>query len=439
MKSWDYQVQGLLSCSNDYSKSEFMRFDGYRVDRAIMRATAERYGMKYFKLGSDNHHYVLFSPGRSLAFTLNMTIGTPNAVRYLTENKHLTKLMLSAAGVAVPVGRVFTDLDAAARYLNQVTQPMVVKPRAGSKGKGISLNVRTRTDLEIAWQDARKIGHSIVLERFVRGDDLRVMVVGGEAIAAIYRIPANVVGDGKSSIVELVRRKNALRSQHPHLHANLIQITDEMQRRLAKRNLDLDSVPEANVQVMLNDVANVSAGGDSVAVQHLVHPGFLRLAERALAAFPGLEHGGVDLIAENFSEAPETQAHCVLEVNANASIQMHHFPLYGPPVDVADRLVRWYAFERHGNIRPPRHVRRKVTVSGKVQQVGYRKWLERTARAHDVAGWVRNLGTDQVEAELSGPEPLVSAVILAMWHGPAKAVVHEVRVEDVESESFSIR
>jgi len=440
MNAWNDKLGTILSRTNDFADSPWLQYTIYDLDQKLIADAAQRLGLSVEWLSGKKHLMLLGSDRASCLFDHNMATGTSYAHRSVTGNKDLTKHILARAGLPVAEGVVVTSFGRALRYLKRAGGPMVLKPRRASGGHGVTLGVVNEDDLTRAWAEATRYTKRVIMERFITGDDLRVMVVGGRAVSAIQRVPARVQGDGRSDVAALIEAKNAARARNPHLRGRPIVIDDGLILTLRALGLDLRSVPAQGQTVPLRQIANLSAGGDSLSVHELVHPGLLRLAERAIAAFPGLEHGGVDLIVPDLAADPTGQAVVVCEVNTNNVICPHHFPLHGPPVDVAEAMVRWYLLDRPTLLQAGGdHLSCRVMARGRVQKVGFRKWLQRVAQQHGLMGWARNVGSDRVEAELTGPRTQVEAVIAAMHKGPAKAEVAEVAILQRRKRGFAIR
>ena len=173
----------------------------------------------------------------------------------------------------------------------------------------------------------------IVVEEQVTGLDVRAFVVGGHVVAASVRVPAYVVGDGRSSIANLIRRKQARRQTNIYLSRGVISADEQY---LRSQGRSLDSVPERSEVVVLNRVANIHQGGENIDVTGMISPELKDLAVQAARAVPGLHVAGIDLMVPALDQH---EGAVVLEANTSANIAMHHAPAYGEPVDVAGAIV----------------------------------------------------------------------------------------------------
>ncbi len=258
----------------------------------------------------------------------------------IAQDKELTRSLLAEAGIPVPEGQPAADPAAAWAAAEEIGLPVVVKPRYGNQGSGVSVNLRTREEVEQAWHLAHAGERSVVVERFVTGGDYRVLVVGGTMVAAARRHPPTVVGDGVSTVRQLVDRVN----EDPRRcsdHAGILSpvLLDEVAVAvLAEQGLVPDGVPEAGQVVSLRHSANLSTGGTAEDVTDRVHP---ELAARAVEAARviGLDVAGIDIVTADIAQSLESQRGVVIEVNASPGLRMHLEPTTGTPRNVGAAIV----------------------------------------------------------------------------------------------------
>jgi len=143
-----------------------------------------------------------------------------------------------------------------------------------------------------------------VIEEHLAGFEHRFLVIGGRFVAAARRIPANIVGDGRLSVRDLIESKNTERRRTPIHRENIIKVDDLAIECLCRQGFTLDDVVPRKTIVYLRAISNVSMGGDSVDVTECVHPSFISIAEKVWSAFPDRAIFGVDIIAENISSRP---------------------------------------------------------------------------------------------------------------------------------------
>ncbi|MDO8149348.1 hypothetical protein Q6350_13000 [Isoptericola sp. b515] len=256
----------------------------------------------------------------------------------VAESKTVTKQLLERAGVPTPHGRGFKiyEFASAVAFQESLGGPVVLKPAGGRGGEGVRCNVRDSAEFERAWAYTAGItakGSRVLVEEQVAGIDIRAYVIGDTVIAAATRLPSFVVGDGATTVADLIELKTEKRARNAYLARGAIVMDEEV---VTEQGYALGSVPEHGEVVVLNGVANVHQGGENVDITRLISPELADLAVRAARAIPGLRAAGIDLITPSLDTSDGA---VVLEANVSANIGMHHLPAYGEPVDVAAALV----------------------------------------------------------------------------------------------------
>ncbi|MEU4215912.1 cyanophycin synthetase [Actinoplanes sp. NPDC026623] len=261
----------------------------------------------------------------------------------IAADKQVTRRLLEDAGVPVAAGGVARTAQEAVALLTALGAPVVVKPRQGRQGKHVALNLRTPADVENAFAAA---GGEVVVERQLAGRDYRVLIVAGEVVAAAERLAAHVVGDGASTVAELVAGTNA-DPRRGEGHARVltrIALDDHALAALDRQGCTPETVPAAGRQVWLRDNANLSTGGTGSDVTDRVHPDVAGLCLR-VAALVGLDIAGIDLRLADIAAPlrpgdPARITGGVIEVNAAPGLRMHLAPIRGRARDVGDAIVR---------------------------------------------------------------------------------------------------
>ena len=342
--------------------SRFMENPAYR----LLADAASRIGLS-FKVSKSNlvsigHPYgAFFLPDTTSPFT-------SAAAHYACRNKKYAKKILERAGISVPKGSVFNNNQkkAAWNWARSIGFPLVVKPTSEAEGRGVLTNISDRKTFNDAWEMASRFSaQQIIVEEMIRGDDHRIMVIGGRFAAATIRRPSEVIGDGKSTIAQLVDLKNQERKLLPNLTTKPpITFTVPILKHLRDQGLDQHSIPKEGQRVQLSLIANVTAGGFHIDVTERVHPDFRRVAERVASVLPRLGHVGVDIIAQDITASPDSQKWAVIEANAAPSLPHHHFPVVGQCRDVVGRLLRFSVEDYKGRLedlrRPDTGVARRV-------------------------------------------------------------------------------
>lgn len=258
----------------------------------------------------------------------------------IAQDKELTKKLLNAAGVPVPVGCEVTDIEDAWRAMGEIASAVVVKPKDGNQGKGVTVNINTREQLEIAYAAASAISDEVLVEKYIPGSDYRLLVVGDQLVAAARREPPLVVGDGVNTVSTLVNLVNSdpRRGSGHATSLTRIRIDDIAIACLAEQNLTLDSVASKGQRVVLRNNANLSTGGTATDVTDDVHPD---LAASAIAAaqMVGLDICGVDMVCDSVLQSLEEQGGGIVEVNAAPGLRMHLQPSFGKGRAVGEAIV----------------------------------------------------------------------------------------------------
>ena len=257
----------------------------------------------------------------------------------IAQDKDLTKKLLLAAGVPVPTGRPVTDADDAWATALQIGLPVVVKPLDGNQGKGVTVNIVTRSHLDIAFRAAAEYGE-VMVEKFLPGNDFRLLVVGNKLVAASRRDPPQVLGDGLHTVRELVDivNQDPRRGEGHATSLTKIRFDEIAVARLAVQELTPESIPARGRRVILRNNANLSTGGTATDVTGDVHP---EVAARAVTAAQmiGLHICGVDVICESVLRPLEAQNGGVVEVNAAPGLRMHLSPSYGKGRAVGSAMI----------------------------------------------------------------------------------------------------
>jgi len=258
----------------------------------------------------------------------------------IAQDKQLTKHLLEAAGVPVPEGRPVIDAEDAWAAMQDIGGAVVVKPQDGNQGKGVTVNVTTREQLNAAFAAAAEYGSTVMVERFVPGHDFRLLVVGNRLVAAARRDPPHVIGDGVHTVRQLVEEVNTdpRRGDGHATSLTKIRFDDIAIARLALQGFTADSIPSQGTRVVLRNNANLSTGGTATDVTDEVHP---ELAARAVAAAQmiGLDIAGVDVVCETMQKPLEEQAGAVVEVNAAPGLRMHLAPSFGKGRAVGEAVI----------------------------------------------------------------------------------------------------
>ncbi len=260
----------------------------------------------------------------------------------MMENKSVTKKILERHQIHVPGGEEFHHIESAQSALHQwINKPVVIKPKSTNFGIGISIfpEGASEGDLVKALQLAFSEDSTILMEPFIKGKEYRFLVIGDETAAVLHRVPANVIGDGKSTISQLIAQKNLdpLRGKGYKTPLEKIEIDENMKLFLQQQQITVDTVlPEGKLQY-LRENSNISTGGDSIDVTDSTPQVFKELAVKAAKAM-GAQVCGADIMIEDLQE--ELSPYAIIELNFNPAIHIHSFPYKGKERNIAYKIIK---------------------------------------------------------------------------------------------------
>ncbi|HJV87518.1 MAG TPA: cyanophycin synthetase [Noviherbaspirillum sp.] len=269
----------------------------------------------------------------------------------ISSEKDLTKTLLSSCGVPVPEGRIVRDPQDAWEAAEDIGLPVVVKPSDANHGRGVSMDLNTQQEVEAAFRMADEEGSDVMVERFVRGDEHRLLIVGGKLVAATKGEIATVTGDGASTVTELINTQintDPRRGEHEDFPLSLITYEEDptVLLVLERQGYTPDSVPPAGKTVLIQSRGNLAFDCTDD-----VHPEVAAAASLA-ARIVGLDIAGVDLVAEDISRPLKEQGGAIVEVNAGPGLLMHIKPASGKPRPVGQAIIN-HLFPQDDNGRIP--------------------------------------------------------------------------------------
>jgi cyanophycin synthetase len=255
----------------------------------------------------------------------------------LACDKEGTKQILRDAGVPVPRGTVVQYLDELEGAIEDVGgYPIVIKPLDGNHGRGITIDINSWDEAEKAYDLAKDVSRAVIVERFYRGRDHRVLVVNGKLVAVAERVPAHVIGDGKLTVQQLIDQTN-LDPNRGVGHDNVLTkiVLDRTSMDLLQRQgYTLDTVLDPGAICYLRATANLSTGGIAVDRTDDIHPENIWLAQR-VAKIIGLDIAGIDVVTPDITQPLRDVDGVIVEVNAAPGFRMHVCPSVGLPRNVA--------------------------------------------------------------------------------------------------------
>jgi cyanophycin synthetase len=305
---------------------------------AIVAEVVKR-NIPFRRVGNDS--LVTFGYGnKQKKIRASITGNTSGLGVELAGDKDETKTILSQSNIPVPAGKLIVDAADLEAALADIRYPLVIKPADGNHGRGITTNITTPEAAKIAFELAKTISRYIIVEEFVEGYDYRFLVVDFKLVAVARRTPAMVIGDGLSTVAELIEQTNS-QPERGEGHENTMTriVVDEVTHTiLAKNNKSLETILTMGEILFLKDTANLSSGGTSRDVTDLVHPFTKFVAERT-ARLLNLDVCGIDVVAKDINIPLTRDAGAIVEVNACPGLRMHLNPAKGVARNVAEPIV----------------------------------------------------------------------------------------------------
>ncbi|MDA9262393.1 cyanophycin synthetase, partial [bacterium] len=269
-----------------------------------------------------------------------VTSETSNIAVDIAGDKEDTKYLLEQAEVPTPKGEIIRRERSLKESCRYVGYPLVIKPINGNHGRGITVDINSYEEALEAFRVAQKVSTAVIIEKYITGDDYRLLVINNKLVAAAIRTPAHVIGDGKSTIQELIDVVNS-DPRRGYGHEKVLTAIDvnELTRTIIKAaGYQLDSVIKKDEMLILKDTANLSTGGTAEDVTDIVHPDNIFMAER-ISKIIDLDICGIDIMTTDISKPLAETGGAVLEVNAGPGFRMHLAPTSGLPRNVASHVI----------------------------------------------------------------------------------------------------
>lgn len=341
----------LINDDSSSPRAQFVREkeeEGIGLKSALIEYAAIEKGLKIDRR-SRRLLLIQDKDGNYLAFNNMNGIHSSRIGMNLCDRKYDTRYILRNSGLKVVESDKFAydEYDKALKYAKQLGFPVVVKPTSLSRGRGVTANIKNVEQFKKGWNNAfsayrsKKESRSVIVERHINGEDFRVFVVNDKVISVTQRKRANVVGDGKSTILELIKEKNKVRSKNPYLSNHLISEDYNDLDCLQDQNYTLDYVPKAGEEVVLRKQSNISVGGDSVDFTEEIHPEFVEIAIKSIQAIPGIKYAGIDFIAQDITKKPSKTEYVVSEIEFSPA-PLAQFPYKGKARDIAGAILDYY-------------------------------------------------------------------------------------------------
>ena len=331
---------------NNFKNKEFnlVGYEDLELSTQILILDAIKRGIE-FNMMDRLENFISLSDGEKVEYVKQATKTSKDS--YITalimENKLVTKDILRENNIRVPKGKDYDNIDEAKKDFRLFKdEKIVIKPKSTNFGLGISIfpGEYSREDYDKAVEIAFREDSSILIEEFMTGKEYRFLVIGEEVVGILHREPANVIGNGESTIEELVFEKNKdpLRGRGYKTPLEKIKLGEIEEMFLKNQGLSFKYIPKNGEKIYLRENSNISTGGDSIDFTDKIHPSYKEVALKSAKAVKALICG-VDMVIDNIEEEAKEKNHGIIELNFNPAIHIHCFPYKGENRKAGEKIL----------------------------------------------------------------------------------------------------
>ncbi|ELC8343648.1 MAG: bifunctional glutamate--cysteine ligase GshA/glutathione synthetase GshB [Clostridium perfringens] len=331
---------------NNFKNKEFnlVGYEDLELSTQILILDAIKRGIE-FNMMDRLENFISLSDGEKVEYVKQATKTSKDS--YITalimENKLVTKDILKENNIRVPKGKDYDNIDEAKKDFRLFKdEKIVIKPKSTNFGLGISIfpGEYSREDYDKAVEIAFREDSSILIEEFMTGKEYRFLVIGEEVVGILHREPANVIGNGESTIEELVFEKNKdpLRGRGYKTPLEKIKLGEIEEMFLKNQGLSFKYIPKNGEKIYLRENSNISTGGDSIDFTDKIHPIYKEVALKSAKAVKALICG-VDMVIDNIEEEAKEKNHGIIELNFNPAIHIHCFPYKGENRKAGEKIL----------------------------------------------------------------------------------------------------
>lgn len=301
---------------------------------------AKRRGIKMreFHLGPIRDGFMAEYKGKTILFDGLPRPGLSEspALKWM-DNKGTMKIKFLKEGLPVARGGVAFTKRKALQIFNSITKPVITKPNLGSRSRHTMIHLNTEEDLIIGFKKAKKLSPLVVIEEELRGYLFRGTLVDGKLVGVVRRDQPEVTGDGIHALRELMEEENKRPERNGPIFHKIV-VDKETEVELQRENIKMDDIPENGRVVTFSQKTSRGCGGTTTEVTDIVHPDNIEMLEH-VGRFLKDPLVGVDFIIEDITKSWKEEQHCgIIECNSLPFIDLHHYPLFGKPNNVAGKL-----------------------------------------------------------------------------------------------------
>jgi len=323
-------------------------FEDLELSTQILLKAAIKNGVKFEILDRDEN-FIVLEKDKKVEYVKQATKTSLDSyvTMLIMENKVVTKKVLEKENIIVPQGKDYFNIEEAKSDYRKYGAGIVIKPKSTNFGLGITIFKEefSKEDYEKALKIAFKEDNSILIERFIKGKEYRIFVIGDEVVGILHRVPANVKGDGERSIKELVEEKNLdpLRGVGYKTPLEKIRLEDPEKLFLKGQGLTIEYIPEKDEIVYLRENSNISTGGDSLDYTDDILDAYKKIAIKASKAV-GAKICGVDMMIEDIKNPNPIDNYAIIELNFNPAIHIHCYPYKGKNRNLGEKILKALGF-----------------------------------------------------------------------------------------------
>ena len=319
-------------------------FEDLELSTQILLKAAIKNGVKFEILDRDENFVYLEKNGKvEYVKQATKTSLDSYVTMLIMENKVVTKKVLEKENIIVPQGKDYFNIEEAKSDYRKYGAGTVIKPKSTNFGLGITIFKEefSKEDYEKALEIAFKEDNSILIEKFVKGKEYRIFVIGDEVVGILHRVPSNVRGDGERSIKELVEEKNLdpLRGIGYKTPLEKIKLEDPEKLFLKGQGLTMEYIPKKDEVVYLRENSNISTGGDSLDYTDDILDTYKEIAIKASKAV-GARICGVDMMIEDIKNPNPKDNYAIIELNFNPAIHIHCYPYKGKNRNLGEKILK---------------------------------------------------------------------------------------------------
>ncbi|MCX6757388.1 MAG: hypothetical protein NTZ44_00690 [Candidatus Nomurabacteria bacterium] len=307
--------------------------------------------MREFHLGPIHDIFLVEYKGKTLTFDglPRPAIGNSDAITWM-DNKGIMKIRFQSEGIPVANGGTAWNRWQAMRIFNRITKPVITKPNLGSRSRHTMIHITTPELLIAGFKKAQKLSPLVIVEEELNGFLFRGTLVAGKLVGVVRRDQPEVIGDGIHTLKELMDKENERPERNgPIFHK--ITIDHETEVELARENIKMSDIPEKGRVVTFSQKTSRGCGGTTTEVTDITHPDNKEMLEK-IGTYLKDPLVGVDFIIEDITKSWKEEQHCgIIECNSLPFIDLHHYPLFGKPNNVAGKV--WDLFIPDSHIPDP--------------------------------------------------------------------------------------